>query len=130
MATNKVVKTWDDLPDIMTTKQAADFLQLSVNTVKRMCRMYEIEGKRIGAGWRIEKRELMRFMAGLEDNSGSVAIALPVSTATGQSETGNVDLVTDLHRAAELAAVHNRSDLATRLLIYANQLATSTAGGC
>jgi excisionase family DNA binding protein len=52
------LRTWESLRDVLTTQQVAEFLQISVSTVKRMCVTGEIPAEKIKAGWRVEKENL------------------------------------------------------------------------
>ncbi len=52
----------DKLPDIITVKQLAEFLQLSEMTVKRALKSGELKGFKIGRDWRIEKEAVMNWV--------------------------------------------------------------------
>jgi excisionase family DNA binding protein len=52
------------LPDILTTEQVADTLQMSSAGVRQMCREGSLQSFRCGAQWRIPKLWLCDFMLG------------------------------------------------------------------
>ena len=45
----------DKLPDIVTVKQLAEFLQISELTVKRAIKSGELAAFKVGRDWRIER---------------------------------------------------------------------------
>lgn len=45
---------------LLTVKEVADRLQLSVETVKKMLRSGEIPGRKYGRQWRVSPSELMQ----------------------------------------------------------------------
>lgn len=51
----------DNLPDIVTVKQLADFLQSSEQTVIRAIKNKELNAFKIGREWRIEKEEVLKW---------------------------------------------------------------------
>jgi excisionase family DNA binding protein len=53
---------WDDLPDVLTVKQAADYLRLNFNTVKRLLSQGKLPGRKVGRQWRIDKDDLKRYL--------------------------------------------------------------------
>jgi len=53
-----------------TTKQAAEYLQISEWTVRRYLREGVIKGFKLGQGWRIKESELDRLMKGGESSDG------------------------------------------------------------
>lgn len=52
----------DNLPDIITVKQLAEFLQISELTVKRAIKANELEAFKVGRDWRIEKECVMNWV--------------------------------------------------------------------
>jgi len=51
----------ENLPDIVTVKQLADFLQVSEITIKRALKSGELKGFKIGRDWRIEKEDVIKW---------------------------------------------------------------------
>lgn len=51
----------DMLPEIVTVKQLAEFMQISELTVKRALKSGELEGFKIGRDWRIEKDKIIKW---------------------------------------------------------------------
>ncbi len=49
-------------PDIMTVEQAAEYLQLTADTVRRLLREGQLPGRRIGKEWRLSRRKLEEFI--------------------------------------------------------------------
>jgi len=52
----------DKLPEIVTVKQLAEFLQISEITVKRAIKNGDLEAFKAGRDWRIEKEAVMRWV--------------------------------------------------------------------
>ncbi len=52
----------DNLPDIITVKQLAEFLQISDLTVKRAIKSNELEAFKVGNAWRIEKDAVLKWV--------------------------------------------------------------------
>jgi excisionase family DNA binding protein len=48
--------------EILTTEQAAEYLQLSVETVKRKARAGRIPAAKIGREWRFSRRQLLEWV--------------------------------------------------------------------
>ena len=48
--------------EILTTEQAAEYLQLSVETVKRKARASMIPAAKIGREWRFSRRQLLEWV--------------------------------------------------------------------
>ncbi|MBM3475538.1 MAG: helix-turn-helix domain-containing protein [Armatimonadetes bacterium] len=46
------------MPEILTTEQAAIYLQLSPDAVKRLARLGRLPGAKVGRGWRFRKVDL------------------------------------------------------------------------
>lgn len=51
----------ENLPDIVTVKQLADFMQISDQTVIRAIKSKELQAFKIGREWRIEKEEVLKW---------------------------------------------------------------------
>ncbi len=54
-------------PLIMTLRQAAELLKLSPLTLRRMIKRKHLPGAMIGSQWRIDRRELAKFIQNLEE---------------------------------------------------------------
>jgi len=52
----------DKLPDVLTIKQLADFLQVSKNTVQRAITDGKLTAFKIGREWRIEKEAVIKWI--------------------------------------------------------------------
>jgi excisionase family DNA binding protein len=52
----------DNLPDIITVKQLAEFLQVSEITIKRAIKGGDLAAFKAGRDWRIEKEEVMKWL--------------------------------------------------------------------
>jgi len=52
--------------DIMTVKDAAEYLGMSLNTMYKLLRQRKIPARRIGYQWRISKAALDKFLEGGE----------------------------------------------------------------
>lgn len=50
--------------DIMTVKQAAEYLGMSLNTMYKLLRQRKLPARRIGYQWRIRKAILDKFLEG------------------------------------------------------------------
>jgi excisionase family DNA binding protein len=53
---------FESLPDIVTVKQIAEFLQINELTVKRAIKAKELEAFKVGRNWRIEKEAVMKWV--------------------------------------------------------------------
>ena len=51
------------MPDIMTTEEAADYLQLGIDTVRRMARTGELRAAKIGHLWRFFRTDLDAWLS-------------------------------------------------------------------
>ena len=51
-------------PDVLTVEQAAELLQLSGKTLKRLAQAGRIPGRRVGNQWRFSRQALMDWLAG------------------------------------------------------------------
>lgn len=52
----------DNLPDVVTPKQLADFLQVSDQTIKRAIKANVLKAFKVGKDWRIEKEEAIKWL--------------------------------------------------------------------
>lgn len=52
----------DNLPDIITVKQLADFLQISELTVLRAIKSGKLEAFKAGRDWRIEREAVLKWV--------------------------------------------------------------------
>lgn len=52
----------DNLPEIITPQQLADFLQVSDQTIKRSLKSGGLIGFKVGRDWRIEKEEVIKWL--------------------------------------------------------------------
>lgn len=52
----------DSLPSIITPAMAADALCVHVNTIYNLLRSGKMAGFRMGAAWRIRKKDLLEFL--------------------------------------------------------------------
>lgn len=60
--TDKTYTDWKDAPAILTAEEAAAFLRVHLNTVKKLLADGTLPGKKIGRQWRIDKADLKRYM--------------------------------------------------------------------
>ncbi len=56
--------TSSELPDVLTVEQAAELLQLSTKTLKRLSQAGRVPGRRVGNQWRFSRQALMDWLAG------------------------------------------------------------------
>lgn len=52
---------FDNLPDVVTVKQLAEFLQVSDQTILRALKSGDLIGFKIGRDWRIEREEVKKW---------------------------------------------------------------------
>ena len=52
------------LSDVLTVEQAAELLQLSTKTLKRLAHAKRLPSRRVGNQWRFSRRALMDWIAG------------------------------------------------------------------
>ena len=52
----------ENLPEIITPKQLAEFLQISEATVKRALKSGELSGFKAGRDWRIERECVIKWL--------------------------------------------------------------------
>lgn len=57
----------DNLPDILTPKELADFLKVSDQTIKRAIKAGTLKALKAGRDWRIEKEAVIQWLKGKED---------------------------------------------------------------
>jgi excisionase family DNA binding protein len=53
-----------ELPDVLTVEQAAELLQLSAKTLKRLAQAERVPSRRVGNQWRFSRQALMDWLAG------------------------------------------------------------------
>jgi excisionase family DNA binding protein len=53
-----------ELPDVLTVEQAAQLLQLSAKTLKRLAQARDVPSRRVGQQWRFSRQALMAWLAG------------------------------------------------------------------
>lgn len=52
----------DSLPEIITVKQLAEFLQVSEITIKRAMKANELQAFKVGRDWRVEKDSVIKWL--------------------------------------------------------------------
>lgn len=52
----------ENMQDILTPKQLAEFLQVSDQTIKRALKAGALEGFKVGQEWRIEKEKVLEWI--------------------------------------------------------------------
>jgi excisionase family DNA binding protein len=67
---------WSDLPLVLTSEQVAAVLQLKRRTVTNMLNRGELQGVRVGKGWRVSRAALIQFV-GDDGRSDAKAKAEP-----------------------------------------------------
>lgn len=92
-----------DLPTVLTTRESAEILRVSENTVKNLFSSGDLAAFKIGAVWRVERIELLKFM---------------------RREAGS-DFVDDIRLASQFLDGID-TDLAIRLSAYADELEQKT----
>jgi len=100
----------EKLPILLTTQQAADYLQVSIGTVKKLIGTGELKAKKLGAGWRIREVDLKEFL--LPDNIDS------------DTEKVTNELIADLRSAAAIIREksEDQRELVSRLFAQADRL--------
>lgn len=58
-----------EYPDVMTTEQVAEYLQVALRTVYVLLEKGDLRGVKVGRVWRIRKAEVDRFLNGEGDES-------------------------------------------------------------
>lgn len=53
--------TLNDLPDLLTPEDAANYLQMSTEYIYKSLRRGTIRGRKLGNKWRIQKSEVIRI---------------------------------------------------------------------
>lgn len=53
--------------EILTPKEAADYLNIHVRTIYRLAKTGEIPGRKIGGSWRFKKDTLDQWLSGREN---------------------------------------------------------------
>lgn len=52
----------DSLPDILTVRQLAEFLQISDQTIMRAIKSNKLDAFKVGRDWRIEKENVIKWV--------------------------------------------------------------------
>lgn len=52
----------DNLPEVVTIKQLAEFLQVSELKIKRAIKSNELEAFKVGRDWRVEKESILNWV--------------------------------------------------------------------
>ena len=55
---------YDSLPEILTVKQAAEFLQVATITIQRAIKNGKLKAFKVGSEYRIHKENLISFLEG------------------------------------------------------------------
>lgn len=55
--------------EIMTPREAADYLSIHVRTIYRLAKNGDIPGRKIGGSWRFKKEALDQWLSGKEGTS-------------------------------------------------------------
>lgn len=59
----------NNLPDILTVGQLAEFLQISNQTVSRAIKADKLKAFKVGKDWRIERNEVLKWID-IKNNKG------------------------------------------------------------
>jgi len=82
------------MPDVLTVEQAAEYLQLNPETVRRAARRGRIPAARIGRRWRFRKTALDRWLAaGGSDYERQVDEGLAAVTRERMATAREEDLI-------------------------------------
>ena len=54
--------TLDNLPDVVKSRQLAEFLQVSDQTIKKAMKDGSLKAFKVGREWRIEKVDVLRWI--------------------------------------------------------------------
>lgn len=57
-------------PDVLTVEQAAELLQLSGKTLKRLAQVGRVPGRRVGNQWCFSRQTLIDWLAGPTSDRG------------------------------------------------------------
>lgn len=52
----------DNLPDILTVKELAEFIKVSDQTIARAIKAGELKAFKVGREWRVEKEEVLKWI--------------------------------------------------------------------
>jgi excisionase family DNA binding protein len=52
----------NNFPEVMTVKQAAEFLQVSPQTINRMIKDKKLKASKVGDIWRIQKADIVEYL--------------------------------------------------------------------
>lgn len=59
---SSMTKKWEDLELVLTTRQAAEVLQVHTKTVEALCRTGKLSAKKVGKAWRIRRDDLWTYL--------------------------------------------------------------------
>ena len=59
---NRFLEGFSDMAEVLTTKEAADFLKVHEKTLCRLARQGKVPGNKIGGEWRFMKNDLVRWI--------------------------------------------------------------------
>jgi excisionase family DNA binding protein len=59
----------EDMKEIMTPREAAEYLSIHVRTIYRLAKNGEIPGRKVGGSWRFKKNALDEWLSGKENFS-------------------------------------------------------------
>jgi excisionase family DNA binding protein len=59
----------DDMKEILTPREAAEYLSVHVRTIYRLAKFGEIPGRKVGGSWRFKKDTLDDWLSGKESLS-------------------------------------------------------------
>lgn len=59
--------TLDNLPDITTPQELADFLKVNEQTIKRALKSGKLKGFKVARDWRIERKDVLEWIDRKED---------------------------------------------------------------
>jgi len=57
-----VIVLFENLPDVVTLKQLAEFLKVSEMTIRRVLISGELKGFKIARDWRIDKKSILQWI--------------------------------------------------------------------
>ena len=58
-----------EMKEILTPREAAEYLSIHVRTIYRLAKNGEIPGRKIGGSWRFKKNALDEWLSGKENYS-------------------------------------------------------------
>ena len=57
-----MIVLFENLPDVVTLKQLAEFLKVSEMTIRRVLISGELKGFKIARDWRIDKKSILQWI--------------------------------------------------------------------